>query len=107
MAIPRQIDNVPFTILVSPKPIAGVEIGRQRVKLRDGQVAAWEKQWKAKAYKQEAQGQEGKAYNIAEKQAGSGGKLLTNHDPAPQTMYRVDCKPGDTVMLQVPLKIAK
>ncbi len=103
---PDQISEA-LTILISPKPIAGLQIGRQRLKLSDEQVATWEKQWKAKAYKLEAQGQEGKAYTIAEKQAGSGAKPLTNDDPTPQTMYHVDCKPNDTVMLQLPLKIAK
>ena len=102
---PDQI-NEALTILVSPKPIAGLQIGRQRLKLTDEQVASWEKQWKAKAYKLEAQGEEGKAYTLAEKEAGSGGKPLTTDDPAPQTMYHVDCKPNDTVMLQLPLKIA-
>jgi hypothetical protein len=103
---PDQI-NETLTILVSPKPIAGVQIGRERVKLTNDQVASWEKQWQAKSYKLEAPAQEGKAYTIAEKQAGSSGKLLTKDDPAPQTMYRVDCKPSDTVMLQLPLKIGK
>ena len=103
---PDQI-NEALTILVSPKRIEGLQIGRQRLKLSSEQVATWEKQWKAKAYKLEAQGEEGKAYTLAEKEAGSGGKPLTTDDPAPQTMYHVDCKPNDTVMLQLPLKIAK
>src|SRR5260370_20596086 len=120
--IPASDDNPPFfkvqrsrpdqitealTILVSPKPIEGLQIGRQRLKLNEEQVAAWEKQWKAQAYKLEAQGQEGKAYTLAEKQAGSGGKPLTNDDPTPQTMYHVDCKQNDTVMMQLPVKISK
>ena len=99
--------NEALTILVSPKPIVGLKIGSQRLKLSDNLVESWEKQWKAKAYKLEAQGQEGKAYTIAEKQAASGGKHLTNDDPTPQTMYYVDCKSSDTVMLQIRLRIAK
>jgi hypothetical protein len=32
--------------------------------------------------------------------------VLTQADPLPQTMYRVESKPGDSLMLRVPLKLA-
>ncbi len=103
---PDQV-NETLTILVSPKPIPGLQIGRQRLQLTDAQVASWEKQWQAKTLKLEAMGQEGKAYTVEEKQAGGGGKLLTGSDPVPQTMYQVENRPGEPVLLQVPLRIAK
>ena len=96
-----------LTILVSPKPIPGLEITENRQQLSDTQVAAWEKQWQAKTLKLEAKGQEGKAYTVAEKQAASGGKLLTGTDPVPQTMYQVENKAGEPILLQVPLRIMK
>lgn len=103
---PNQVSET-LTILVSPKPIAGVHIGRQRVEISDTQLAAWEKQWQAKTIKLEAKGLEGKSYTVAEKQAATGGKPLTGSDPAPQTMYQIDSKPGSPVLLQVPLRIAR
>jgi hypothetical protein len=120
--IPAQDDNPPYfkvertrpdqvhevlTLLITPKPLAEVKIERQRQKLSEEDVTGWEKRWKAKSYKLEDTANQGKAYTATEKQAARGEKLLTNQDPLPQTMYRVDCKSGEPVMLDVQLKIAK
>jgi hypothetical protein len=98
-----QVNEV-ITILVSPKPMPGIGNTRNRIKLTENQMAEWEKQSKTKAYRLEAAGQAGKVLTVAE-QAASRGGVLTQDDPLPQTMYRVDSKPGDTIMLQLPLKI--
>jgi hypothetical protein len=103
---PGQI-NETLTFLISPKPLAELKIGTDRLKVSEEQLARWDKQWKAKSYKLEDAAKEGKVYTVAEKEAARGGKLLTKDDPLPQTMYRVDCKAGDAVMLEVPLKIVK
>ena len=55
----------------------------------------------------EAYGQAGKPYTLAEKIAGNGDKMLTQDDPLPQTMYRVDAKPGEPLMIELPLQISK
>jgi hypothetical protein len=98
-----QVNEV-VTILVSPKPIPGIGNTPNRVKLREEQMAEWEKQSKTKAYRLEALGGAGKVLTVAEQEASRGG-VLTQADPLPQTMYRVDAKPGDTIMLRLPLKI--
>lgn len=103
---PDQIDEV-LTFLISPKPLAELKIGPDRQRLSAEQVSRWEKQWKASSYKLEDAAHEGKVYTVAEKEAARAGRLLTKDDPLPQTMYRVDCKAGDPVMLDVRLKIAK
>jgi hypothetical protein len=103
---PDQISEV-LTILVSPKPIPGLVIGEKPLRLTDAQVTSWEKQWNAKVYKLEAKGLEGNAYTNAEKEAGSGAKLLTGTDPVPQTMFRIESRPGDPVLLQLPLRTVK
>ncbi len=84
-----------------------MKIERGRIKLTDAQVASWEKQWKAKSYKLEDVAHEGKPYTVTEKLAARGEKRLTDQDPLPQTMYRVDCQPNSPVMLDVQLKITK
>lgn len=99
-----QVDEV-ITILVSPKPITGVGLTANRLKLSEDQVSNWEKQSQTKAYRLEAAGQAGKVLTVAEQQA-SRGAVLTQADPLPQTMYRVESKPGDSLMLRVPLKLA-
>lgn len=118
--IPASDDNPPYfkmqrsqpnqsaealTIVVTPAPISGLEIGRQRLKLTESQVEAWQRQWRTKSSRLEAPSQEGKAYTPAEKEAGSGHTLLTPKDPPPQTMYKVDAKPGESAAVQLKLKI--
>jgi hypothetical protein len=98
-----QVNEV-VTILVSPKPIPGIGNTPNRVKLREEQMTEWEKQSKTKAYRLEAVGGAGKVLTVAEQSASRGG-VLTQADPLPQTMYRVDAKPGDTILLRLPLKI--
>ncbi len=103
---PDQLNEV-LTVLVSSEPIPGLRIGRERLKISDAQINAWENQWKARVYRLEAAGQAGKAYSLAEKNAGKDRKPLTQEDPLPQTMYRVEAKPGGTLLLKFPLQISK
>jgi hypothetical protein len=98
--------NEAITILVSPKPLAGLEVTRNRQKLREDQMMALEKQSQSKAYRLEAAGQAGKPLTVAEQSAGRDGTLLTQADPLPQTLYRVESKAGDTILLRLPLKFA-
>lgn len=121
VAIPSADDSPPFfrmrrsrtdqttellTILVSPKPIEQLQIGRERLKLSAQQVEGWEKEWKAKTYQLEATSLVGKISTSAEKDAG-GGKMLTQDDPVPQTMYHCDTTPGNPLLVELPLQIAK
>ena len=103
---PDQTNEV-LTFLIAPQPLTELKIGRRRQKLTNQQVAAWEKQWKAKSYKLEDAAHEGKVYTVKEKLAARGDILLSKQDPLPQTMYRVDGKKGDPVMLDLQLRIAK
>jgi hypothetical protein len=99
--------NELLTIIVSPEPISGLQITRETLRLSAAQVADWEKRWTSVVHRLEASGQAGQPYTMAEKKAGAREGQLTADDPLPQTMYRVDCKPGATVLLQLPVKIAK
>lgn len=103
---PDQTNEV-LTFLITPQPLAELKIDKRRQKLTNLQVAAWEKQWRTKSQKLEDAAHEGKVYTVTEKLAARGEKLLSKQDPLPQTMYRVDCKKGDPVMLDLQLRIAK
>jgi hypothetical protein len=120
--IPASDDNPPYfklqrsrpdqaaealTIVVTPNPLSGLEIGRRRLKVTESQLEAWKQQWRTKTSHLEAPAQEGKAYTAAEKEAGSGRKLLTQKDPAPQTIYEVDATPGESAAVQLRLKIGQ
>jgi hypothetical protein len=99
--------NETLTILVRPKPIENLQISRDRFRLSAEQVVAWKKQSKTASYRLEAPEQAGKPYTYAEKMAGSADKILTQDDPLPQTLYHVSAKPGDPLMVELPLQISK
>ncbi|MBI3695776.1 MAG: DUF4384 domain-containing protein [Acidobacteria bacterium] len=107
---PSRSDQVAemLTVLVTPKPLPGLKIGREPLKLTPEQVEEWQKKWGSGFKRLEARGQAGKPITKAEKEAGlERTRLLTHDDPLPQTMYRLEAKPGDPLLLSVPLKIGK
>jgi hypothetical protein len=94
-----------ITVLLTLKPLEGVEIGPAALALPSEQVAAWEKQWKGKAEVFELAGGAGKAWTAAEQRAAADStRLLTQEDPAPQTVYRVETGPGDPMLITVRLR---
>jgi hypothetical protein len=121
--IPAQSDNPIFftlkrsrpdhvaeviTVLVTPQPLPEVKIGRGALELPETQVAQWEAQWGARAERLELAGGAGTAYTEAEKMAGADpSHQLTQGDPLPQTIYRVVTRPGDPVLITVPLRIGQ
>ena len=95
-----------LTILVTPEPLFGITVGRQPVRLPAGQVALWEKTWGAPVARLEIP-ETGKAYTSLEKAAGAGLRPLTQADPVPHTLYRVEAKAGDPLLVKVRLPIQK
>lgn len=95
-----------LTVLLTPQPLEGVNIGPDALALPDEQVSAWEKQWGAgKPEVFELSGGAGRAWTQAEQNAAADGtRLLTQDDPPPQTVYRVAVKPGAPLALQVRLR---
>ena len=97
-----------LTILVTAEKLSGITVGPSIIKLDSHQVEAWEKQWNAPIERFELTGGAGKLYTKAEKEAGTeGSRLLTQEDELPQTLYRVIAKPGNPLVVTVPLKIGK
>jgi hypothetical protein len=94
-----------LTILVSPKPLDGLTIGRKPLPIAKEQLAEWKKNWGAPNKELEESGQAGKAYTPAEKDAAETGAALTDADPLPQTMFQVKSGPGNPMLVTVPLKI--
>ncbi|HZS08497.1 MAG TPA: hypothetical protein VFD58_26925 [Blastocatellia bacterium] len=95
-----------LTLLITKEPLEGISVGPREVELDNKAVGQWEKQWGVPLERFEMVGGAGKAYTKAEKEAGhDGSRLLTQDDELPQTLYRVIAKPGNPVMITLPLRI--
>jgi hypothetical protein len=101
---PDQVGEV-LTVLVTPQPLDVPPLQRKYMRLPEGQVSQWERDWKAEVERFEMEGGAGQAWTKEEKAAGSSGtRLLDQEDPAPQTIYRVAAKRGHPVVITVPLR---
>ena len=96
-----------LTLIVTPEPLAEIKPGSAEVKLESKMVEQWEKQWGAPFERFEMIGGAGKTYTKAEKEAGVEGRLLTQEDELPQTLYRINAKSGAPLVIAVPLRISK
>jgi hypothetical protein len=104
---PDQVAEI-LTVLVTPKPLPGMQIGRNAMPIAPEQVAEWEKSWGARVQRLEAPTEAGKLYTRAEKQAAAEGlRRLTQEEPVPQTMYHVESRPDVPLLLSVPLRMIK
>ena len=119
--IPTQDDRPPFftlkpsrsdqvseviSVLVSPTPLDGLEIGATAQKLSVQQVATWEKSWGGTVGRLEMQNGAGRTWTRQEKEAGANAtRSLTQDEPAPQTLYyKPEAKSGQPVMVNVSLR---
>lgn len=122
--IPAQDDRPPFftlrpsrsnqvseviSVLVSPTPLDGLQIGDKAQKLSVQQVAMWEKSWGGTFGRLEMQNGAGKTWTRQEKEAGADAtRSLSQDEPAPQTLYyKPDAKTGQPVMVNVALRYGR
>jgi len=96
-----------LTILVTSELLPQVTVPANAERLDPSLVAGWETQWAAAAERLELVGGAGRASTGIERDAAAQGRLLTQDDELPQTLYRVLSAPGSPVVISVHLKIAK
>ena len=97
-----------LTIIVAPEPIPGLMIGNASQKLTDEQVKEWEKSWGSQVSKLESNADAGKPYTSAEQAAAKDpSHALGENDPVPLTLYHCAAKPGDTMLISVPIILGK
>lgn len=96
-----------LTLIVTTEPLAEITVGPRMQKLDAKQVEQWERQWTAAVERFEMVGGAGKSYTRTEKEAGAEGRLLTQEDDLPQTLYRVTPRPGAPLLVAVPLRMGK
>jgi hypothetical protein len=120
---PAQEDNPPYftltrsradhvgevlILIVSPQPVTELAVTSEPVKVAAEKLAQWEKDWGGRAEQFELEGGAGLPYTKAEKSAGGdGSRMLTQGDPLPQTILRMNAKPGTPVLVKVLLRIAR
>ena len=121
---PAQEDNPPYftltrsradhiaevlTLLISPQPLVDLPVGDEPAKVGLDKLARWEKEWSGQTEQFELEGGSGLPYTSMEKAAASAdtSRLLTQGDPLPQTILRVNTKPGNAVLVKVVLRIAQ
>ena len=122
--IPTQDDRPPFftlkpsrsnqvseviSVLVSPTPLDGLQIGEHAQKLSVQQVATWEKSWGGTVGRLEMQNSAGKTWTRQEKEAGANAtRSLSQDEPAPQTLYyKPEAKSGQPVMVNIALRYGR
>jgi hypothetical protein len=98
-----------LTLIVSPTPLFRADqLGETRTPLDRKQVEDWQKRWDAAVWKFELDGGVGQAMTPVEQIAGrQDSALLTQNDPAPQTVFQVATNPSEPLMITVPLRFAK
>jgi hypothetical protein len=124
LEIPAQDDEPPYltlrrsrtdqvsenlTVLVSPTPIAGLQITEKAQRLSLETVAAWEKSWGGQTGRLEMTDGAGRPWSSVEKAAAADrAQSLTAAEPAPQTIYY---RPGATsaapTLINVQLQYAR
>jgi hypothetical protein len=122
--IPTQDDRPPFftlkpsrsdqvseviSVLVSPTPLEGLQIGSSAQKLSVQRVAEWEKSWGGTVGRLEMKNGAGKTWSREEKEAGANQtRSLSQDEPAPQTLYyKPEATSGQPVMVNVALRYGK
>jgi hypothetical protein len=103
---PDQAGEV-LTVLVTEKPLEDLTLGDKALALSKEQVAQWEKQSSTQIQRFEMTGGAGRSWTKSEQEAGlDGTRLLTQDDPGPQTIYRVEVKNDEPILVKVGLKFA-
>jgi hypothetical protein len=97
-----------LTVILTPEPLKGLDIGAKALALTNEMVAVWEKQWGAGSVQRfELSGGAGKTWTKAEQEAAADRtRLLTQEDPAPQTVYRIAVKQSDPLLVKIRLRYA-
>ena len=121
--IPAQTDAPPYltlqssrtdhvaeriTVLISQEPLPGVVPGPAPIVLSRSTVGAWEKRGGTTLNEFEMIGGAGRAWSAVEQRAGADTtRLLTQNEPPPQTLFRVETSGPELVVAQLTLSHAR
>ncbi len=98
-----------LSIIVTPEPLEGLPLTDKPLKLSKSDVAKWEKDWSQKVERFEMVDGAGRSWSKAEMEASaqSSSRLLTQQEPAPQTIYRIGSRSNNAFLVTVPLRYGR
>jgi len=105
---PSRSDQVAevLSFIVISQPLESLPITDKPLKVSKSDIAKWEKMWSSEVERFEMEGGAGRAWTNEEKAASatSSSRLLTQEEPAPQTVYRIVGKAAGSLLVTVPLQ---
>ena len=94
-----------ITILITPKPLAEIVSGEEPRAVDPEQLAGWTRKWQSRTSILEAPETLNRPATVRERQAAEGTAKLNRQDPLPQTIYRIESKPDEAVLVSIPLRL--
>lgn len=108
---PSRSDQVAevLSIIVTPEPLANFRLTDRPLKLSKSDVAKWEASGSVEVERFEMVGGAGMPWSKVERAASSAGsaRILTQEEPAPQTVFRIGSKNKNAFMVTVPLRYGR
>lgn len=93
-----------LTLIVTAEPVQEFSAGSTIRQLDRAVVERWERQWSTTSERFEMVNGAGKPYTKSEREAAEG-RLLTQADDLPQTLFRVTAKPGSPLLVVLSLHV--
>jgi hypothetical protein len=108
---PSRSDQVAeiLSIIVTPVPLSNLRLSERPLKMSKSDVAKWEAAGSVEVERFEMVGGAGMPWSKVEKAASAAGssRILTQEEPAPQTVYRIGSKSKNAFMVTVPLRYGR
>ncbi len=98
-----------LNIIVTPQPLNDLRITDKPLKLSTSNVAQWERMWSSEVERFEMVDGAGKVWTRVEQEASltAAPRLLTQEEPAPQTVFRVASRSKNAFLVTVPLRYGR
>jgi hypothetical protein len=108
---PSRSDQVAeiLSIIVTPEPLANLRLTDRPLKLSKSDVARWEASGSVEVERFEMVGGAGMPWSKVEMAASAVGsaRILTQEEPAPQTVYRIGSRSKNAFLVTVPLRYGR
>lgn len=108
---PSRSDQVAemLSIIVTPEPLDNLRLTDRPLKISKSDVAKWEASGSVEVERFEMVGGAGMPWSKVEMAASAAGsaRILTQEEPAPQTVYRIGSKSKNAFMVTVPLRYGR